>query len=337
MAAKKGRQGGGELALIEHIRARAARLPATRAVRVGIGDDCAVLRPPAGEEIVVTTDFSLERRHFTRATHPPRAVGHRALARGLSDIAAMGAKPLAAFLSLALPRDVAADANWLDEFLDGLFALCAETGCTLAGGDLSEAPSAEIIADIVVVGSVVRGKALLRSGARPGDAIYVTGALGGAAQELDELLSGLKTRTKTAHDHPHLFPQPRLAVGQALVARKLASACMDLSDGLLIDLTRLCRASDVRSELDLLALPAANNLRTLDPAMRLKRMTTGGEDYELLFTARPQTKMPRSIAGVAITRIGCMQKASGRQPLLAERLSNGKLRALTIAGWEHFA
>src|SRR5580698_5678379 len=143
---------GGELALIERIR-RQAGGGASTALRLGIGDDCAILRPRAGEDLLVTTDFSLEGRHFRRDWHSPQSIGHRTLARGLSDLAAMGARPMAAFLSLALPRAVARDEGWLDGFLDGLLGLAKEHGVPLAGGDTSESPSEQVLAAIILLGS----------------------------------------------------------------------------------------------------------------------------------------------------------------------------------------
>ncbi|MEO6922596.1 MAG: thiamine-phosphate kinase, partial [Bryocella sp.] len=233
----------GEQALIEAIRRRSARATAGgKRVRLGIGDDCAAVRVPAGHEMLVTTDFSLEGRHFRRDWHPARSVGHRVLARGLSDLAAMGAEPAAAFLSLALPLSVARDAAWLEGFLDGFLQLAQQFHVPLAGGDTSESPQDSVLADIVLLGSAPAGKALLRSKARAGDMLYCTGALGGAAAELAALAKSPKAfRAATATDpHPHLFPAPRIAVGLALRRRRLATACMDLSDGLSSDLAHLC-------------------------------------------------------------------------------------------------
>ena len=183
----------GERELIAAIRKRASQLPRNSGiVSLGIGDDCAVLRPRRGEEIVVTTDLSLENVHFRRDWHPPQSVGHRCLARGLSDLAAMGARPEAAFLSLALPAELTG--KWMEGFFNGLMALAERSRVPLAGGDLAK--SSFVIADIVLLGSVPTGRALLRSSARAGDLIYVTGALGGAAAELRALgrqLSGEPT------------------------------------------------------------------------------------------------------------------------------------------------
>ncbi len=187
----------GELELIERIRSewgaagRGSRSLA-RNLALGIGDDCAILRPPRGHELLVTTDFTLEGRHFRRDLHPPESVGHRTLARGLSDLAAMGARPLAAFLSLALPGEMLATRAgrvWVERFFAGLRSLADRHAVPLAGGDTAESPSDLVLADIVLIGSAPAGRALRRSGARAGDALYVTGELGGAAAELAEWIA----------------------------------------------------------------------------------------------------------------------------------------------------
>jgi len=325
----------GELALIARVQSRVASLSGSH-LRLGIGDDCAILRPPAGQELLVTTDFSLEGRHFRRAWHTPQSVGHRVLARGLSDIAAMGGHPLAAFLSLALPKAVANDARWMDGFLEGLLALAAEVNVPLAGGDTAEAPGDDVLADIVLVGSAPTGRALTRSSAQPSDAIYCTGALGGAAAELAALgKSPARFRhSKASGDHPHLFPQPRLAVGAALLRRKLAAACIDVSDGLSTDLSHLCEASGAAAELDAALLPAHPLTAKLGPAKQMAAVLHGGEDYELLFTAHPMVKMPRAVCGVPITRIGRIvpfRKSRPRMTIVAE----GTRFELQPHGWEH--
>ena len=254
--------------ILKEIRARAGR-GGNGLLRVGIGDDAAVLAVRRGEELVVTTDFSLEDVHFRRAWHAPEAVGHKCLARGLSDIAAMGARPVAAFVSLAVPRELARGRSgarswprtWVDRFYDGLLALAAQWSVPLAGGDLAQSPGgahARAAADIVVVGAVERGRALLRSGARAGDAIYITGTLGGAAAELRALTRsprGFRNLTRAAAEHPHFFPEPRIAVGRALLRRRLATAAIDISDGLSVDLEHLCEESGLRAEVDAALLP----------------------------------------------------------------------------------
>jgi thiamine-monophosphate kinase len=332
---RPGKNPFGELRIIDHIRARTS---SSNGVRLGIGDDCAILRPPPGHELLVTTDFSLEDRHFRRAWHTPASIGHRTLARGLSDLAAMGAKPLAVFLSLAMPKSLARNPRWLDSFLDGLLALAAANNVPLAGGDTSQSPADHILADIVLIGSAPAGRALRRSGAHPGDLLYTTGALGGAAAEFAALAaSPRKFRTATpAQDHPHLFPQPRLAVGQALLRRRLATACIDVSDGLSTDLAHLCTASNVSAELDLAELPLHPLAANLDDRAQITALLHGGEDYELLFTASASAKIPRSIAGVPITRIGRILKPQQNKPQISI-LSDTDRFELQPQGWEHFA
>ena len=225
-----------EKQLIQRIR-RAAGRRGDKA-GIGIGDDSAVLPIPRHHEALVTTDFSLEDVHFRRDWHSPDSVGHRCLARGLSDIAAMGGIPHAAFLSLALPLDV--PQNWADQFIAGLLKLAARYGVRLAGGDTAQSP-AGMLADIVVLGSVPKGKAILRSGARAGDALYVTGTLGSSAGALQQLRDGEKLPPKS--HRKHFYPEPRLAVGQFLRENKLASAMIDISDGLSTDLGHICDES----------------------------------------------------------------------------------------------
>ncbi|SDE74529.1 thiamine-phosphate kinase [Terriglobus roseus] len=319
----------GELQFIQQLRNRAGRPKG--AVRLGIGDDCAVLRPPSGHDVLVTTDFSLEGRHFRRDWHPAASAGHRCLARGLSDLAAMGAQPMAAFLSLALPTGFtrrAANRTWLDGFLGGLLHLAKQTKTPLAGGDTSTAPGDAILADIVLLGSVPEGTELRRSKARPGDGLYVTGHLGGASAELAALAKSPRSLRKAspADDHPHLYPQPQLRVGQRL--RSLASAAIDISDGLSTDLTHLCEESRVGAIVEADSLPLHQLLTNKKDA--LQHALHGGEDYQLLFTASATSKVPRSIGGIPITHIG--QIVRGKDITLR---SNGKTERLEPAGWEH--
>lgn len=342
-----------ERALIAAIRTRARQHG--RSLRIGIGDDAAVLRPTSGTEIVVTTDLSLEQVHFRRDWHIPESIGHRCLARGLSDLAAMGAKPLAAFLSLAVPPEFTTDEDgpsWLDRFLDGLLALADRARIPLAGGDTAQSPKFDergqkqaglAAADIVVLGEVTRGRALLRSGARPGDVIYVTGALGGAAAELLALgrdPSQFLDLIQATGRHPHLYPQPRLAAGRKLATEKWAHAAIDVSDGLSTDLSHICEASGLAAELDAAAIPLhalavhAEQDGWVPSAMALA--LHGGEDYELLFTAARSVKLPQAIGGVSIHPIGLMERRKKRQPLITMRQHNGKLLEVEAGGWEHF-
>jgi thiamine-monophosphate kinase len=335
----------GELALIRQIRSRAAK-SAYPGLTLGIGDDCALLRPHPGRELAVTTDLCVDGRHFRLDWHTPESIGHRALARGLSDLAAMGAEPVAAFLSLGLPRTLANpagrwSASWVARFFDGLMALAAAHRTSLAGGDVSETPVP--LADIVLIGSVPRGKALLRSTARPGHLIYVTGSIGGGAAALPHLdrlarqskagSNGLNPQRIPKDLAPllarHLWPQPRIAQGLRLRSQRLASAAIDLSDGLSTDLAHLCEESRVAAEISPSLLP-------IHPSASLHYALHGGDDYELLFTAAPNTRMPRKIAGVPITRIGRILRARPDRPPVALITQRGS-QPLKPQGWEHFA
>jgi thiamine-monophosphate kinase len=329
----------GELALIEQIR---RSFPArNKFVALGIGDDCAILRPPRGHEILVTTDFSLENRHFRRELHPAASVGHRCLARGLSDLAAMGATPIAAFLSLALPPEMIRTRpgqRWIKGFFDGLRALATHHNTTLAGGDTSESPADHILADIVLIGSAPAGRSLRRAGAHPGDALYVTGSLGGAHAELSTLLaSNRPSRTTTSSSHPHLYPQPRLEVGAPLLRRRLATSAIDISDGLSTDLTHLCESSHLRAEIDATAIPLHLLTKDLPPDQALHAALHGGEDYELLFSASPDTRIPRRIAGVPLTRIGTLLAYRPHKPRITLLHPTKAPTELKPAGWQHFS
>jgi len=274
-----------ELELLKRI---AARAPG-HGLALGIGDDCAIYRPRgAAEDLLFTTDMTIEGVHFRRETHPPEALGWKTLARGLSDIAAMGVTPRFCLLSLAIAPW--ADERWIDRFYGGLLLLARKYGVALAGGDLAHAE--RVACDIVVCGSVARGKALRRDGARPGDHIYVSGRLGGSAL-------GLQTSSGAAWKK-HLKPEPRIALGRFVREKLRATACMDLSDGLSLDLYRLCQASGVAAQLDG-PIPIFRGA-TLDQAL------DGGEDYELLFTVRPRVQVPRSFEGLPLARIGTIRE-----------------------------
>lgn len=221
-----------------------------------IGDDCAVIPSPTGRDLLLKADLSIEGVHFTRE-RSAEEIGARAVARSLSDIAAMGGTPLYCLVSMALAPWT--DQRWIDGFYRGVYKLLRKTKTSLAGGDISHAD--QFVCDVMLCGSVAKGKALRRSGARPGDALYVSGPLGG-------------WRNKGAIE-------PRLELGRELVG--VATACMDISDGLALDLHRLCKASSVAADLDTIPLlPDA----TVDQALH------DGEDYELLYTAPPRVKAP---------------------------------------------
>ncbi len=297
-----------EVELIDRIRARVPHtLPAGLAL--GIGDDCAVFHSRgASEDLLFTTDLLVEDIHFRRDTHSAGDIGWKALARGLSDIAAMGGKPRFCLVSLALaPWN---DERWLDGFYRGLLRLAARESTPLAGGDLGR--SAKTTCDIVVCGAAPRGKCLRRDGARAGDAIYVSGELGGSAL-------GLETGKGRAWRR-HLRPEPRLALGQYLRTRLHATAAMDLSDGLSLDLQRLCKASELSAKID---APPIFRGASLAQALH------GGEDYELLFTIPARRQVPAEFAGLRLTRIGAMRPGPAGQIYC-----NGEL--LKAQGYDHF-
>lgn len=313
-----------EKALIELIRRQSGRRT-SRHVIAGIGDDCAILRIPSRHETLVTTDFSLESIHFRREWHPPESVGHRCLARGLSDVAAMGGEPIAAFLSLALPRHL--PQSWVDRFMRGFLKLAEQFHVKLAGGDTAESPRG-VLADIVVLGSVPRGQAARRAGARPGDAIYVTGELGGSSATLDLLRRNTGKKGSPSTYPRHFYPVPRLEIGRVLRQKRLASAMIDISDGLSTDLAHICEESGVGASIEAEAIPHGE---IAGQRVALGFALHGGEDYELLFTAPPGRRVPRRIAGVAITQIGVIR----RQPQVL-LVRGGKSQELRPQGWEHF-
>ena len=279
-------------------------------------------------DILVTTDFTLEGIHFRRDWHPAESVGHRCLARGLSDIAAMGGDPVAAFLSLALPRDL--PQAWVGRFARSLISLAEKHGATLAGGDTAESPDG-VLADIVAVGTVPKGKAALRSGARPGDRIFVSGELGGSAAAVVRMRTRPKKKLNPREYRRHFYPEPRVELGRMLRERGVASALIDLSDGLSTDLAHICEESGVGAEVAAELIPRA---RVGKPAREvdLDLALHGGEDYELLFTVRPGKRVPRQIAGVALTEIGRITRA--RRIVL--RNTKGVGYELEPRGWEHF-
>jgi thiamine-monophosphate kinase len=309
-----------ELELIRRIRSVANR----RITKPGhaIGDDCAILDIPRGHEMLITTDFSLEGVHFRREWHPADSVGHRCLARGLSDIAAMGGIPRAAFLSLAVPADL--PQHWVDDFFRGFLKLAKQYKIQLAGGDTAQSPIG-ILADIIVAGSAPRGKAILRSGARPADILYVTGTLGASVATLQQLRRGKKFWPIT--QPRHFYPDPRLTIGKYLREKKLATAMIDISDGLSSDLHHICDESRVGATIEAAALPAVAGDNALQYALH------GGEDYELLFTAPPGRAVPSKIAGVPVTRIGSITRVRR----VTFRTADGRTQPLQPGGWQHLA
>ena len=274
-------------------------------LEVGIGDDAAVLRPAPNKEYIVTTDAFLENVHFLRKVHPARAVGYKAVARATSDIAAMGGRPRYFFLTLGLPDSCTE--TWLDGFLGGMAHAARRFGMLLAGGDTTKYPS--VIASLTILGEVDRGKAILRSGARPGDLLCVSGTLGEAElglQLMQRKLHRQKRWTRLLRKHFH--PEPRLALGQWLAAHRYASCMIDTSDGLSTDLGHICKASGVgarvcASKIPAVKIPPELRRKGFDP---LRMALHGGEDYELLFTMprRFSSRLPRTISGLRVTVIG---------------------------------
>jgi len=295
-----------ETDLIHMIRGFAQQAPRGSGLIHGIGDDCAVLRPKPNEDLVFTTDFVIENQHFTLDTHSAGDVGHKALARSLSDLAAMAAEPVFCLVSLAFPETVSQ--RWVRGFYKGMMDLAARHKIVLAGGDLARAE--HITVDVMCCGRTPRGKAMLRSTARPGDCIYVTGELGAAA-------AGLASK-RGANWLRHKRPEPRIAAGLKL--RAIATAGMDLSDGLSLDLFRLCEESKCGAVLDG-PLPVAKGA-SLEQALH------GGEDYELLFTAAPLSRISGGIAGLPVTCLGAITNTPGSITFAGE-----PLRPL---GFDHF-
>jgi thiamine-monophosphate kinase len=246
----------------------------------------------------------------------------------LSDIAAMGGEPVAAFLSLALPRDL--PQTWVRGFTRGLTRLGERYGAKLAGGDTAQSPSG-ILTDIIVIGSVSRGKPVLRSEARPGDRIYVTGELGGSAAALVRMRERPKKKLNPRDYGRHFYPEPRIDVGRILREKGIAAAMIDTSDGLSTDLAHICEESGVGAKIRANLIPRA---RVGKPAREvdLDLALHGGEDYELLFTVRPGKRVPQQIAGVAITEIGRIERG---YRIFVEN-ENGAFE-LEPRGWEHFS
>lgn len=299
----------------------------------GIGDDATLFRPQARRQTILSCDWFLEGTHFLRDKHPPDSVGWKCHARALSDIAGMGGKPRCFLLSLALPLSLTG--RWLDEFLLGLRRASAKFHCPLAGGDTTSRDA--ILINVTVVGDVQIRRAVLRSGARPGDLLYVSGCLGEAEMGLQLLKSGKgPANRQNPLTRKHLYPEPRLSLGQWLATNKLASAMMDLSDGLSSDLPRLCAASGVGARVTAAKIPriqsSASHFRSA--ANHLRLALNGGDDYELLFTVRPNraASVPRSYRGLPLTPIGVI--TSGKQIVLTDE--NGREVPLQARGWDPF-
>ncbi len=301
---------------------------------LGVGDDAALINVRRDCECVVSADMLVAGRHFLRDADPYQ-LGHKALAVNLSDMAAMGATPRWATLALALPR---ADTRWLAQFSRGFMALARGFGVDLIGGDTTRGP---LNICVQIMGEVPRGAALRRDGARPGDDVWVSGALGDAALALAALRR--RIRLKPAElarcaDRLHR-PLPRVALGQAL--RGVAHSAIDISDGLLADLGHILERSDVAAEIELAALPASKVLRRhLDRRVARDALLAGGDDYELCFTAPRRARADVMRSGrrvrVAVTRIGRIQTQSRGAPRLIVRAPDGTALRVSRGGFDHF-
>jgi thiamine-monophosphate kinase len=319
----------GEFDLIARYFTRPKTHTSARAV-LGVGDDCALLAPQPGMQLAVSSDMLVEGRHFLSTVAPER-LGHKALAVNLSDLAACGAEPLAFTLALALPR---ANEAFIAPFSQGLLKLADAQGIELVGGDMTSGP---LNICITVIGQVPPGQALLRSGARADDELWVSGCLGDARLAL-EVFRGRLTLAGADFDHVRRameLPQPRVALGMAL--RGVASSAIDLSDGLLGDLAHVLRQSNVGATLNVDALPRSAVLAAQTQALQQECVLTGGDDYELLFTApaalHSAVMAAGQKAGVAVTCCGVIEDKSGLRVIDAQ----GRTVATPWRSFDHFA
>lgn len=311
----------------------------------GIGDDAAIFSSAAGKETVITTDLLVEDIDFRRTTAPPLLLGHKALAVSLSDIAAMGARPRWSLISIGVSEDVW-QTEFVDQFYEGLAGIAGRYDVRLIGGDTSRTTE-QIVIDSIVIGECNIGQAVRRAGAQPGDQIFVTGSLGGAAAGLRLIERGAHLADQKLDDDDsqkidhvllrQLRPEPRVGWGIVLGEERLATAMIDISDGLSSDLNHLCTASGVGALIESSLLPIDQQVvelcgrRALDP---LQLALHGGEDFELLFTVRPGdvARLPRRVDGIGLTRIGEVRiEAEG------VRISEGsRIWELNPGGWKHF-
>jgi thiamine-monophosphate kinase len=319
----------GERAIIQRI---TGRLSVPDWIVVGPGDDAAVIAPERGALDVFTTDAQVEGVHFDCRFVPPDAIGHRALAVNLSDLAAMGARPRAALLSLVLPG--ALDVAVVDGILDGMMHVAGAHGVAVIGGNISRSPG-PLMVDITAIGAIGRRQVLTRSGARNGDIVFITGSIGDGLAGLESLQAGSAIESCARR---FLYPEPRVRAGMLLARNRAATACMDLSDGLADGVRQVAEASGVGITLDAAALPVADDVRRWHERrgrQPLEAAISGGDDYELLFTVRPSHQgrlrgVQRMLQGVPVTRIGVVT----RERALVVRYPDGT-RELPL-GFEHF-
>ena len=301
----------GEAGLIRRIRDRFRHTPA----RLGIGDDAAVVDIPPGTSVIYCSDLLAENVHFIRDLHPPESIGYKSVAVNVSDVGAMGGVPTFFTLSAALPGDL--EVSWIDRFLDGIARACDELHVNLAGGDSSSAE--RIFIDVSMIGWVETGREIRRSGANPGDSIYVTGCLGASALGLERLRAG---DSKHPAVNAHLYPTPRARIGRSVISK--AHAMMDISDGLSTDLGHILEESQVSATIYRKQIPAA-------PGTDDKHVLHGGEDYELIIVA---PELPSEVDGVPVTRIGEIIPAGTAPHIVLVDGSSETL--LSPRGYEHF-
>jgi thiamine-monophosphate kinase len=319
--------------------------PDPSSLSCGIGDDAAVIKQLTGRDTVITTDLLVEESDFRRDSTRPRLLGHKALAVSLSDIAAMGAQPRWALLSIGIPLDIW-DSDFVDQLYEGFFALAERYDVRLIGGDVSRTPE-KIVIDSIVLGECRSGHAVTRSGAKPGDHLFVTGLLGASAAGLRLMERGARLQKLGAGDDDsrsieqlllrQLRPEPRVGWGLVLGQERLASSMIDLSDGLSSDLHHICQESRVGAVIESAQIPVdplvaeLAGRRALDP---LILALNGGEDFELLFTVSPEniSKLPTKVDGVSITQIGQIKKSS-EGVCVAE---GSRVWSLKSGGWDHF-
>lgn len=299
-------------------------------VAIGIGDDCALIERDEYTYFVITTDLLAENVHFRRDTSSAKMIGYKSLAVNLSDIAAMGAIPVSAFLSISLPGDLGSD--WIEEYSKGVEECSAKYGCPLSGGDTA-ANSSQIFISFTVVGQVEKDKVLLRSGASPGDDIWYSGlpGLSHAGFRILENELSLEKNLEAAAMHAHLKPEPAIDLGMYLSSNMIASACMDCSDGISRDLERLCAASGCGAEITAGNLPL-DGLKGIESSAALDAALHGGEDYNLLFTASPEKRR-------FIEKYGNCH-AIGRiveDQAIHLVMGNGDTSVLKPKGYEHFS
>ncbi len=334
-----------EFDFIERLRARTRDNDHPSELLRGIGDDAAVIRESSGRDTLITADLLVEDIDFRRDSMPPHLLGHKALAVSLSDIAAMGGRPRWALLSLGVPEDIW-NSDFVDEFYKGFFALADRYDVQLIGGDLSRT-TGKIVIDSIVSGECASGQAILRKGASVGDHLFVTGSLGGSAAGLRLIERGAPLGKSDFSDPDarpmqellmrHLQPEPRVGWGLVLGEEGLASAMIDISDGLSSDLHHLCKESGVGAAINSAQLPLDSHVvglcgrRALDPLMLALH---GGEDFELLFSVPREntSRLPTKVDGVPITYIGEI-KAAAQGICVVE---GSRIWELKPEGWQHF-